>query len=184
MHKLTDEQLMAVIRPLPTAVWESHFRFSRIEEALGDLATDYGGLELNPDFQRGHVWSEAQQVHYIENAVRGVIASSGLVIQFNCPNWNHDNPLDELPDGFQCLDGLQRLTAITRFNRGEIQPFGLHVDQLKQTRFSPSDMNVRVAVHCYTRKRDLLEHYLAINAGGTPHNAEEIARVKSMISVE
>ena len=42
-------------------------------------------LQLNPDFQRGHVWSIGQQIAYIEYILRG--GKSGLDFYFNHPNW-------------------------------------------------------------------------------------------------
>lgn len=30
------------------------------------------GLQLNPDFQRGHVWTEEQQIAWLEYHLRGV----------------------------------------------------------------------------------------------------------------
>ena len=33
-------------------------------------------LQLNPDFQRGHVWSEEQQVSFIEYLLKGVSSSN------------------------------------------------------------------------------------------------------------
>lgn len=44
------------------------------------------GQELNPDFQRGHVWNEQQQIKYIEHVLKG--GHSGRDIYFNCPGWN------------------------------------------------------------------------------------------------
>ena len=42
------------------------------------------GLQLNPDFQRGHVWSEDQQVKFIEYVLRG--GKSGKILYFNNPS--------------------------------------------------------------------------------------------------
>jgi len=55
---MDDASLFALIRPVPNPVWESHFRFTHIQGSLTELGADYGGLELNPDFQRGHVGSK------------------------------------------------------------------------------------------------------------------------------
>ena len=75
------------------------------------------GLEMNPDFQRGHVWTEQQQIAYIEFLLRG--GKSGRVLYFNCPCWS----LGDRDEDFVCVDGLQRSTAIIRFinNEKEVQ---------------------------------------------------------------
>ena len=45
---------------------------------------DEQGLILNPDFQRGHVWTEEQQEKYIEYVLKG--GTSGKEIFFNNPS--------------------------------------------------------------------------------------------------
>jgi hypothetical protein len=182
-REFTREELEAIVRPLRTAKWQADYAWSRAEAALEGLGKDWGGLELVPDFQRGHVWTEAQQVHFLENCMRGVVASSGYLIQFNCPQWNEDADDTDLPPGLQCVDGLQRLTAVTRFVRGEIKVFGLSAEDLQRTQFSPRSLHLKVAVHDFTKRADLLEHYLSINAGGTPHSSEEIQRVRGLLAI-
>lgn len=76
------------------------------------------GLEMNPDFQRGHVWTETQQIRYVEYFLRGGI--SARTIYFNSPNFL----MGELP--FVLVDGLQRITALLRFLNNEIKAFGLY----------------------------------------------------------
>lgn len=177
-----EDHLTSLVRPLRTAKWQSDYFWNRIERAIVELGNDHGGLELIPDFQRGHVWTEAQQTHYIENCMRGVVPSSGYLIQFNCPTWGEHRSATDLPDGLQCVDGLQRYTAITRFARGEVKAFGLTADDFAGTQFDLKRFRMTVAVHDFTSRSDLLNHYLSINAGGTPHSAEEIERVRGLLA--
>lgn len=176
--------LSEIIRPLNTAKYEVEHDWRYIAKALKGYEADYGGLDLNPDFQRGHVWTSDQKRHFIENALRGVVASGGFVVQFNCPNWDNDNYQGELPHGFQCIDGLQRITAIQDFINGEVRPFGLSVEDLDGSSFSMrrSRFRLRIAVHDFQTKADLLKHYLDLNTGGTPHSAEEIDRVRGLLA--
>jgi len=175
------EKLAAIIKPLRSAAYEVDMDWRWFHKHLTEMGNDYGGLEFNPDFQRGHVWTPEQQTHFIENILRGVVSSSGFLIQFNCPNWDNHDYKGELPRGFQCIDGLQRITAVMKFLNGEIKPFGLHVDDLDGSSFSiRSKYRFRVAIHNFERKFDLLSHYLDINAGGTPHSASELERVRAM----
>jgi hypothetical protein len=179
-----NKRLAAIINPLSTAKYEADFDWRGITRALDGWAKDYGGMELNPDFQRGHVWTAEQQQHYIENVLRGVVSSSGFVLQFNCPNWDSDKVVADLPKGFQCIDGLQRLTAVQEFLEGNVKPFGLSPSDLDISSFSMrgSTFRFRVAVHTFSRREDLLSHYLALNTGGTPHSKEEIERVKALLN--
>ena len=77
------------------------------------------GLQLNPDFQRGHVWTETQQIAYVEFMLRG--GKTGRTLYFNCPSWNHPVPEGDYNE-FVCVDGLQRITAITRFVHSQLPP--------------------------------------------------------------
>lgn len=174
--------ILELVCPIRAAKWRADETWSRLERALADMGEDYGGLELAPDFQRGHVWSEAQQTHFIENCLRGVVSSDSYALQFNCPNFDIDQPEGDVPAGLQCLDGLQRYTAITRFVRGEIKAFGVLASELEGTKFSPKRMHVKINMHTYSWRADLLEHYLSLNAGGTPHSATEIERVQRLLA--
>lgn len=177
-----EQHALSIIRPLRTAKWQADYDWDDLEDGLARLATRHGGLELNPDFQRGHVWSKAQQTHFIENCLRGVVASSGFLLQFNCPGWFDDVASTDLPSCLQCVDGLQRYTAVTEFMKGNVQPFGFTAEQLSSTQFSPRRFHMKVAVHDFAKRADLLEHYLAINAGGTPHSADELERVRGLLA--
>ena len=48
------------------------------------------GLQLNPDFQRGHVWTEEQQIAWLEYHLRG--GKSGNTIYLNNPFWHNVLP--------------------------------------------------------------------------------------------
>lgn len=176
--------LEALIQPLNTAKYEIDCLWGHIDSTLDSFRHDYGSLDLTPDFQRGHVWTAQQQTHFLENIFRGVVSSAGLLIQFNCPNWDNPAYQGELPRGMQCIDGLQRLTAIRHFMAGGITPFGLTLADLQGSRYSPQGAlyRIKIAIHNFGSRADLLAHYLALNAGGTPHSADEIERVRSLLA--
>lgn len=170
------------IRPLRSAHWKADFQWTRLMASIKEMGDDFGSLELVPDFQRGHVWSEDQQSRFVESCLRGVVSSDGLLIQVNCPNFTFDEEPGDLPEGVQCMDGLQRLTAIDRFVNNEITAFGYTASDLKGTEFCPRRYHIKLAVHTFHWRKDLLDNYLAINAGGTPHSSEEIKRVRDLLA--
>ncbi|UJJ60618.1 DUF262 domain-containing protein [Rhodanobacter denitrificans] len=182
---ISPDELVARIRPLSVASYAVDYSWSLVERMLVWLAEGSGAaVELNPDFQRGHVWTESQQQAFIENALRGVIDQAGFAIRFNAPAWESD-PVGDLDPTVQCMDGLQRLTAVRRFIAGAVRPFGLHVDQLKGSPFrvagASSQFRFRVMVYTFQWRADLLQHYLDLNAGGTPHSREELERVRAAL---
>ena len=134
------------------------------------------GLDLNPPFQRGHVWTEAQQIAYVEFLLRGGV--SGRDLYFNCPSWHHPVP-DGAYNAFVCVDGLQRITAILRFLCDEIPAFGTFASQYEDRK--PIMLSVRVHIQDFKDEREVLEWYLEMNSGGTPHSDEELARVQGML---
>lgn len=179
-----NAEIESRIKPVRASSWHSVFSFRRIEAVLIEYGKDYGGLDLQPDFQRGHKWTEQQQSHFIENAIRGVLPSSAFLVQFNCPNFDDGNYEGSLPLGLQCIDGLQRITAISRFMRGEIKAFDYSVEELHDTKYSltsGSFLNLNLEIFTYQRRVDVIQHYIDFNSGGTKHEESEIDRVKNLL---
>jgi hypothetical protein len=145
----------------------------------GKEFSDDTPLELCPDFQRGHVWTEAQQIAYVEYALRG--GKSGRDIYFNCSTWMGDfnTPL-------QLVDGLQRVTAVRRFMNNEIPAFGTmfkeYGGQLRV--LSGNSGSFKVHVNTLKTRAEVLTWYLEMNSGGTPHSQAELDRVMNLLKEE
>lgn len=146
-----------------------------VEEEVKEM-----GLQLNPEFQRGHVWTEEQQVAWLEYHLRG--GKSGNTIYLNNP-FQHSvrNPRPGEYTDYVCVDGLQRLTAAQRFIHNEIKVFGSYFEEFED--------NIRIIaqtmilnVNDLKSEKEVLQWYIDMNAGGTPHNSDEIQRLKDMIS--
>lgn len=135
-------------------------------------------LELNPNFQRGHVWTEEQQIAWLEFFLKG--GKSGNIIYFNCSFWYYN-----VPDGdyneFVCVDGLQRLTAICRFINNEIMVFGSYFKEYEDLAIL-NRHTLKLIVNNLKTEKEVLQWYIDMNAGGTPHTKEEIDRVKKLIN--
>ena len=134
------------------------------------------GLQLNPKFQRGHVWSSKQQIAYIEYFLKG--GKSGTVIYLNKPDWNINMPVGEYNE-FVCVDGLQRITAFRRFINNEIKIFDSYfreyTDKLRMK------FTIKVNINDLKSEKEVLQWYVDMNAGGTPHTSDEIEKVRKMI---
>ena len=137
------------------------------------------GLELNPDFQRGHVWTEQQQIAFLEYFLRG--GKAGLVLHFNCPSWRHNVP-DGAYNDYVCVDGLQRITAIQRFIRNELPVFGSYYREYEDS--MKLRYTMKVNVNDLKTKAEVLQWYIGMNIGGTPHAEKEIERVKVLLAKE
>lgn len=133
-------------------------------------------LNLNPDFQRGHVWTEKQKRLYVEYKLqRGPDAN---IIYFNCKGWmnNFEGP-------FVIVDGLQRLTAIIQFLNNKLSVFGHKCFEYSDQRFLRSIYLIFVINELKT-KAEVLKWYLEINCQGTPHTDAELQKVRNLLSKE
>lgn len=180
-----DHALFDLIRPMRTAAYTVDHMLGSLEQGLASFeksaCTNGGVFELNPDFQRGHVWNEAKQVAYVENLIRGV---APRVIKLNCAGWNSlgETTGDLHPNSIVCVDGLQRLTAVRRFIAGEIKPFGLSYDELHRTAFHPANLRLTFEVFDIKHREQLLQFYLDLNSGGVVHSEAELDRVRGLLA--
>jgi hypothetical protein len=87
-----------------------------------------GDIDLQPDFQRGEVWTTSKQQRLIDSILRGWIIPPILVIATN----NSEQ---------QVLDGQQRLASIRNFLLGEfsvdgqIEPIDTQISTLHQKKY-------------------------------------------------
>ena len=93
---------------------------------------EYYQLQLNPNFQRGHVWTESQQIAFVEFLLRG--GKSARVIYFNKPSWQMTKTINGYDD-FVCVDGLQRITAVTKFLKNEIKEVNYLLSKINEHNF-------------------------------------------------
>lgn len=131
-----------------------------------------GALELSPDYQRAHVWTREQQTAYVEYQLRG--GEVGRNVIFNSPDWMRtwERPTE-------LVDGKQRLEAVRAFLRDEFPVFGHLYSEYTDTITNMLTFKFRVC-SLETRK-EVLQLYLNINAGGTPHTAGELDRVRALL---
>ena len=122
------------------------------------------------------MWTEKQQIAYVEFILCG--GKSGRDFYFN---WNRDN------DEYLCVDGLQRTTALERFINGEIKVFGQYFADFGFTKFIAGgnplpEYGVKIYQNNLSSRKEVLQWYVDMNAGGTPHTNDEIEKVKRMIA--
>lgn len=176
--------LTMILKPLDQAKYTAHFSVAGFMDSINKMSLDYGAaLDMTPDFQRGHVWTMEQKENFIRNVLRGAVPESVFVVQFNCASWDNLHYHGDLPQGFQCIDGLQRISAFNEYLAGKFTVDGLSAHDLQGSSFqiNRGRMNFIVQIFAFQNKRDLLAHYLAINSGGTPHSESEIERIKAMM---
>lgn len=157
--------------------WECDYSLVSFIKFIEENEREYG-LQMNPDFQRGHIWTEEQQVKYLEFLLRG--GKTARVIYLNSNHWqtNCDDP-----EYFVCVDGLQRYTAIKRFVDNEIKVFGHYFNEFEGNPRSHLH-GIKVNINNLQTRKEVLQWYIEFNTGGTIHSKEEIDRVKELLKQE
>lgn len=137
----------------------------------------YCPVELDPDFQRGHVWTMDKRSAYVEYVLRGGQSSRDL--WWNCAGWNGDTK-----DPIQLVDGKQRLTSVLMFLEGKVLVFGGNKfsDYTDRLRMTGTDFIVHV--NNLKTRAEVLKWYLELNSGGVVHTEEELERVRVLLEEE
>lgn len=146
-----------------------------LEQQLANWQRDFG-LDLEPDFQRAHVWDDAKRTAYVEYRLReGQYARD---VYFNCTGWDSS----ATPEPMVIVDGKQRLEAVRRFVRDELPAFGLLCSQYEDRLRGCYDLRFHVAD--FATRAELLRFYLDVNAGGVVHTQDELDKVRRMLAAE
>lgn len=151
--------------------------FEALEQVRKWQTKDEGALNIDPDFQRLHVWTEAQQIAWLEYIMRG--GRTGRTFYFNHPGW-----MRSYRGEFVLVDGKQRLRAMQGFAANEIQVFGSYLREFTDKPDRLRQCGVKLMVNDLKTRAEVLRWYIEMNAGGTPHTAEEIAKACRLLDAE
>lgn len=166
------------IPQFPKAAYGVDIEWDYLERSLAGYTKDYD-LDLNPDFQREHVWTKEQQRLFVEYQLQG--GELGRTLIFTHPSWNS---LRSVEGGrLEILDGKQRLEAVRAFLRDEVDVFGRRFSEWSG-KLRMVHTNFRFNIVELQTRADILRVYLSLNAGGTPHTADELNRVRKMLRAE
>jgi len=132
-------------------------------------------LNINPDFQRAHVWTPEQKIRYMEFILQG--GTSAKDFYFNCCGWqkSYDGP-------FELVDGKQRLDACLGFMSGTVPVFGgLYITDFTD---KPFDVHLSFHINNLKTRTEVLRWYLDINSGGVVHTNDELDKVRELLEKE
>lgn len=146
---------------------------------------------LNPDYQRGPVWSEEQQTKFIGHVLTGGQVPLIYLQRYDGPE---NAPPEHKDNYFDCpaevIDGQQRLRAILRFLRHEIpgrcwvqgQWRDVWYRDFNEIEQGDHRLDSQVVFVDLPRQK-LLEFYLKLNSG-IAHTEADLERVRQMIAEE
>lgn len=137
-------------------------------------------IDLNPDYQRDHVWTREQSIAYVGHVLEG--GNPGLIL-INSYNNGRIGP-------YEVVDGKQRLTAIRMWVRNEIPaklPFAnveVYREELDKKSVMACSLTITLEIGrmYYKTRKEVMEIYLRLNAGGSIHKPEELDRVRKMLA--
>jgi hypothetical protein len=163
----------------PGAAYNVHVEWGYLEEFLERQRKDIG-LDLDPDFQRVHVWDELRQRRFVEYCLRG--GATGRDLLFNSKGWQRQQ--DEGP--LVLVDGKQRLEAVRLFMADELKAFGWKLSDFGNHRqlLRMNAARFRVHVNDLATRAEVLQWYIDVNAGGVAHTDDEIEKVREMLARE
>jgi len=176
--KISFKELEKTFTPKPNyrvdVMWDFLEEHLGHWEERGEKHPSMGSLNLDPEFQRGHVWTPEQQTQYIEYILKG--GMSGRDIYFNCVGWFKD-----WRGPFVIVDGKQRLQAARLFMANQVPVFGGYFRKDIEGRLS---LNAGFVFHVneLDSEAKVLKWYLEMNTGGTPHTTAEIEKVQKMLA--
>lgn len=150
------------------------------ESILGE-----GEMDMEPEYQRGHVWTKDQQMDFLGFCLEGGKIPEIFVRELPLPRSGVCEP-----PYYEIVDGKQRTTALNAWWTGEIPArlmdgrlvWAKDMDEVERRSVS-NDLMLTVQF-LQTNFKETLEIYLRLNRGGTPHTDAEIDHVKKLYEAE
>jgi hypothetical protein len=164
------------IKKFPHANYKVNMAWHYIDQFL----TGQPLVELNPDYQRGYVWTQEQKERYIE--YRLMDGMSGRIIYWNCPNWQRDFGNSNWHNTLELVDGKQRLNAVFEFLDNKVKAFGKYLieykdaDIMKRMRY-----DFEFHINNLSTKKEVVEWYLGLNNGGSIHTEDDLNIAKKIL---
>ena len=156
-----------------SARYQAQIPWTEVEAKLARY-NDQGQLQLNPEFQRAHVWDDEKRRRYVEYILRG--GRSGRDIYFNQADWMRD-----FKAPMYLVDGKQRLEAVRRFLNNELAIFdGVYYKDFEGG--TPYEAEFNFHINDLKTYREVCQWYIDLNDGGVAHTPEEIQKVKDILN--
>lgn len=149
--------------------------FGELEYELNRYQKDYD-LDMNPDFQRGYVWTTQQKINYVEFVLRKGRSSKEFL--FNCSGWVRGE-LGQMV----LVDGKQRISACLDFLHNKIPVFGCYYRDFRDSINRGHRYSFRFTINDLPTRKEVLKWYLQLNSGGTVHSEDDLNKVRELLKV-
>lgn len=181
MQKQRCARFADIRKMIPWGDYSVDVGWQHIEAFLEEMTT--GRIEMDPDFQRGHVWTKDKQIAYVEYILQDGQASRQIL--WNCADWASGprQPQRNLDDTVYLVDGKQRLQAVRLFMASKIPAFGTLFQDYEDSLMMVKP-TLRFHVNVLQTRAEMLRWYLELNTGGVVHTKEELDKVWVMLEAE
>jgi len=151
-----------------------HIQFT--QQGISSLFTIvYGeGIDIEPDYQRGNVWGQDQQLALIDSIFDNVEIGKFVIITNREANYY-----------YEMLDGKQRLNTLVDFYENRFHWKGKYFNELSwrdQGHFENYSISVGY-VDNMTQKQKY-EYFLKLNTGGKPVSKKHLDKVRKLYNEE
>jgi len=136
----------------------------------------YAGLDLNPDYQRGNVWSKEDKVLLIDSIFKNIDIGKFTIIR---------RPFSGNEELYEILDGKQRVTALLEFYEDRFSYKGLRFSEMHwrdQHHFENYHLSFAQAEPMSDEQK--YRYFLNLNITGKPVDPNHINHVKQLLKTE
>lgn len=169
---MDDEILKLLELGVPQCVYRVNIPIGNLKDNLQLYKVD-----LNPEYQRGHVWTEKQESLFV-----GAFLENPRGIPPFWFNWTNNKKSCEV------VDGKQRLKACQRWLNGEIDAIAPNGIIVRYADLGKVDLTRLRTMHTLEwhfvdlDRGSVMKFYLRLNSGGTIHTQEELDKVRSLVA--
>lgn len=163
---------------IPTGTYKVNSQLNYLKDSINRYIEEYG-LDLNPDFQRAHVWTMEQRVTFVEFILQGGKTNP---IYFNHTGW-----MKSMEGEMVIVDGKQRLTSILMFLNNEFPVFkNLDSEGIGyyEREFNLVPYDIEIVINDLPTRKQVLQWYLQMNKGNVAHTDEELSKVEELLNKE
>lgn len=131
------------------------------------------GLDLNPKYQRGNVWSKIDKILLIDSIFKNIDIGKFTIIR---RNWAIETK------SYEILDGKQRINALIEFYEDRFKYKGLKYSELHwrdQNHFKY--YNISYAESKPMSEKQKYRYFLNLNVTGKPVDPKHIEHVKQLL---
>jgi len=140
------------------------------------------GIDLEPEYQRGNVWTIEQKRALITSIFRNIDIGKIAIIK---RHWGPDGNKPATPKLYEMLDGKQRLTALVEYYTGQFTWRGKYFHELCWSdKGHFKYYTVSIAETDPLTKEQKYHYFLKLNTSGVPVDPDHMAKVTGLLQKE